>query len=114
VVQKAAVEDRKSDQVIADILRPELDGLTRRFKTAAQSKAWRVSGAAISTATLALVAVATNGIPSALAALGGASGFGLLASEKASQIEKTAALKEHPMYLLWRCQQIAKASSKDR
>lgn len=89
-------------EIIDDLLRPELDALTRRYNSIASRYAIRQTAAVVGAATLALFSVSAGDISQAVAAVGSAGGIGLLAKETAERLSEQTALRENPHYLLWR------------
>jgi hypothetical protein len=72
-----------------------------------QVRALRVGGAAVGAVTIALTAAATQPLSTALQALLGGGGMGLLAKEYADYRNELATLKENPWYFAWRLRGIS-------
>ncbi|SCX03897.1 hypothetical protein [Agrobacterium rosae] len=100
VVNQAGDNDTPS--MINDLIRPKLDSLERRFKSISNSHSLRQGGALLGTATVALMAYAAGGIPQALSMAAGAGGLGIMIKQQSDFVEKRDAIKEDPLYLLWR------------
>lgn len=101
--------DNVDPRIVAkDVIDPKVDALSRKFKSAINSHAFRVAGAGVGTALLAYTAVATSGISAAVATVCGSGGLGLLGREYSSYREKVNSLKDDPHYFLWRCKNVHK------
>ncbi|TAU92584.1 hypothetical protein [Rhizobium ruizarguesonis] len=106
---RTIIDNAESDNVstiINDVLRPKLDALERRFKLISSSHHLKQGSALFGTATVALMAYATGGIPQVISAVAGAGGLGVIAKQQVEASEKRAAIKEDPLYLLWRLRSI--------
>ncbi|MGK9054185.1 hypothetical protein [Neorhizobium petrolearium] len=106
VVSEANKGDLTKEQVLNEVLRPELDNLERRFKALSRSKILRQGVAAVGAATLSLVAYSTGGLVAALGSAAGASGLGLYAKDWLSDKDKAEAYADNPHYLLWRLRRL--------
>lgn len=105
VVTKASA-DRSSQEIARDTIDPKLDLLSRRFRSLSQAHALKMAGATLGAVTLAFTAVASAGVPGAIATIAGAGGIGLLAKQYAEYREQTSKLAEDPFYFFWRCRQV--------
>ncbi|NKL17470.1 hypothetical protein GFL78_37205 [Rhizobium leguminosarum bv. viciae] len=105
---RTIIDNAESDvsTIINDVLRPKLDALERRFKLISSSHHLKQGSALFGTATVALMAYATGGIPQVISAVAGAGGLGVIAKQQVEASEKRAAIKEDPLYLLWRLRSI--------
>ncbi|MGQ7938242.1 hypothetical protein [Paraburkholderia sp. D1E] len=108
VAIKSAVKDAKEPnvarEVIQDVVNPKLDMMERKFKGLLSRYAVSLAGASVTTVGLAYTAITSQAsIPAAIAGLAGAGGLALLSKEYSAWKEKQAALKDDPLYFLWRC-----------
>ncbi|RWO61111.1 hypothetical protein [Mesorhizobium sp.] len=116
VAMKAAIGEAtngntSSQEIINEIIRPELDALERRFQLLSKSKILKQGSAAVGAVTLSLVAYSTGGLLPAVASIVGASGLGLLAKDWLSDAEKAAGYADSPYYLLWRLRRLQRDRS---
>lgn len=86
-----------------DIIDPRIDSINRRFRSIINTQSFKIAGAAIGTVALAYTSVATAGLTSALATIGGAGGVGALGKAYSDYREKINEVKGDPFYFLWRC-----------
>lgn len=106
VMKEANSAELTKEQIINDVLRPELDNLERRFRALGRSKILKQGAAVVGAATLSLVALSTGGVAAALGAATGAGGLGLIAKDWLSDKEKAEAYADSPHYLFWRLRRL--------
>lgn len=108
VLIEANAEGFTANQVVNEVLRPELDVLERRFQALTRSKIFKQGAAAVGAATLSLVAFSTGGLVAGLSSAAGASGLGVLARDWLSDKDKAEAYADSPHYLFWRLRRLQK------
>lgn len=105
-IKKSIAESKNNINSVSDIsndiIKPEISKINKRFKAISQIHSLRISGACISTATLSLVALNTNGWVAAIASFLGAGGLGLIANEYSEYIKSKNDVTDNPYYLFWR------------
>ena len=94
-------------EYLADVVGPEIDGITRRFKAIASYRTLRIAGAAVGTVGVGLAASA-GGLSAATAAFLGPAGLGLVAREYAEFENAKNSLRESPWFPLWKISQKSK------
>lgn len=109
VVKEASSSGSSLDEVLNDVLRPQLDGLSRRLKGVEQSRALRQQGTVLGTAAVSFVGLLTGGMLQLAAAVGGAGGFGTMLKNEVDAMEKRSAIKEDPLYLMWKLRELKRS-----
>jgi hypothetical protein len=94
----------------ADVLEPRIAKINRAFSKIAQMKRLRAGGAAVATGALTLLAYTTGGVAGAIAAAAGGGGLLSFVKEVADANDKAAALKDDPLYLLWRLRRASRTA----
>lgn len=97
--QDAALEER-----YADVVKPAIDRVARRFRTIQKMHSLRATGAVVTTTAISLTALTGTGVAASIAAFLGPAGLGLVAKEVADFLKAHTELREMPFYLLWRLQ----------
>jgi hypothetical protein len=101
-------EGRDAQQILADVVRPQVARMERRFRNAVNMNRLKIAGAAISTATIGLVSFWTTGLAAGVTAVAGASGLLYLTKEIASGIGEANSIKDDACYLLLRLKSISR------
>jgi hypothetical protein len=106
VVKEAKKDGSHATDVVNDLVRPAVDKVQRKFSGIASQYAMRIGGAAVVMATLGLTSLTTGGIASAVIAVFGAGGAGIVAKELADYLKSMSELRESSLYLLWRLRRV--------
>lgn len=91
-----------ADEFRKDVVEPRIAKIDRAFKRVENMYRIKAGGAAVATATLALVSFATGGVAAAITAAAGTAGFMASARELADRKDKMSQLKDDPAHLLWK------------
>lgn len=95
-------------EIVRDIIDPKVDSINRRFRSITNTQSFKIAGAAVGTVALAYTSVATFGLSSALAAIGGAGGVGAIGNAYSDYRSQINEVKNDPFYFLWRCKKSMK------
>jgi len=107
---KTALEDERNvAEYVADIVQPRVAKIDRSFRRISASTGMKTAGATVATAALTLASYLSSGSAAALLAFAGGAGAITAVKELADRRDKLAALKDDPLYLLWRMQADAAA-----
>jgi hypothetical protein len=94
--------------MINDVINPRIHKIARRFRAISNAARLKLGGAAIGVATLSLASYMSSGLlPTLVATIGGSSGAAYMAKEYAGFLMDREALKDDPIYLLWRLRRIS-------
>jgi hypothetical protein len=108
IVDDARAGKRTSMEVINDVINPRIHKIARRFRAISNAARLKLGGAAIGVATLSLASYMSSGLlPTLVATIGGSSGAAYMAKEYAGFLMDREALKDDPIYLLWRLRRIS-------
>lgn len=101
---KMAKEHASIAEFSADVISPRLAKIDRSFRRISSQYRMKTAGAVIASTALTLGAFASAGAVAAISAAAGGAGFITAVKELADGAEKQRALKDDPLYLLWRLQ----------
>jgi hypothetical protein len=102
VINNASLEGQDTRQIVADLVRPKIANVERRFNHIVNMSRLKMAGAMVSTAALSLVSYMHTGLAQAVVPLLGAGGLAYGAQEYASRSNQLQSLKDEPFYLLWK------------
>lgn len=101
-INEIAENDKYTQEIQNDIIRPEIDKINARFKSLTAMYSLRIAGAIVSTAVISLLALTSTGWAQSVTGLFGANGLGLITREVTEYMKAKEQLKENPYYLFWR------------
>lgn len=102
VVNEAKKNSKTLNEMKNDIVRPEVDMISKKFKRIKEIHGLKVAGTVLSTITLGMVGYTTMGIGSIISGFLGAGGLGLLVKEEVDYKNEIAKLEDNPFYLMWK------------
>ncbi|GAA3721781.1 hypothetical protein GCM10022268_32480 [Sphingomonas cynarae] len=104
-----SLTDKKSAQAcLNETVEPKIAKINRSFNRIAGSSNIKIAGAAVATAGLALTSYLSGGMGAAILAAAGGAGAVSVLKEIAEKRDELAALKDDPLYILWRLGQAIK------
>ncbi len=102
VVKESQKDNKSIVEMKNDIVRPEVDLISQKFKKIKNIHGLKVAGTTLSTITLGLVGYSTFGIGSIISGFLGAGGLGLLVKNEVDYQKEISQLQENPFYLMWK------------
>lgn len=100
-LEQLRATDGSVEQFRKDVIQPKIDKIQRDFKKVTASSNIRVGGLALGSVIMCAATLATGGAAAAIVAVAGTAGLVGGAKEMGDRYEKTSALKDDPLHLLW-------------
>lgn len=102
VVDEAKKNSKTLIEMKNDIVRPEVDMISKKFKRVKEIHGLKIAGTVLSTVTLGMVGYSTMGIGSIVSGFLGAGGLGMLVKQEVDYKNEIAKLEDNPFYLMWK------------
>lgn len=102
IINQAKIDGKSINEMKNDLIRPEVDKISKQFSTIKNIHKLKVSGITVSTATLGLISFSTAGMGALVSGFLGSSGLGLLLKQEADYQKEISELQNNPLYLMWK------------
>lgn len=102
IINQAKIDGSSINEMKNDIIRPEVDKISKQFTTIKNIHKLKVGGITLSTVTLGLISYSTAGMGALVSGFLGSSGLGLLLKQEADYQKEISELQNNPLYLMWK------------
>ena len=97
------------DEIVQDIIRPEVMRLEIQYKKVVSGTSYKVAGASVAAIGASLIGFATGGLLGGIAGTIGVAGVANILKEIGSFKDSIGQLRENPFYIMWRLQKHEKS-----
>jgi hypothetical protein len=101
-IEYAKSDGKSIEEMKNDIIRPEIDKISKEFKSTKNIHKLKVSGITVSTVTLGLLSYSSTGLSQIIGGFLGTGGLGLLIKQEAEFQKEISELQNNPFYLMWK------------
>lgn len=102
LVDQSKKDKKTLDELKQDIIRPEVDKISAKFKKVQENHRLKTIGTVFGTMCIGLVSLTTTGISQMLSGLLGSTGMGVFAKNEIDFKTEMAKLEELPLFLMWK------------